>query len=251
MEPTITPQTPAPRVNPNLYTPIAIVVAGIIVAAAVFGVGHSGSGASTSGTQPATQAAAAAVTVNADQVKATGNPTIGQANAPLTIAYWFDYQCPFCKQNEATVMPQLIKDYVDTGKVKIVYKDFSFLGPDSDTLGHYGRAVWQVAPNLFEAWHEAIYADEGEENTGWATAAEIQKITASVLSPAQTAQVVQLATANAKTYQAAMDADKAEGENDGIQGTPALLIGNQLIAGAEPYASVKATIDAQLAAISK
>jgi protein-disulfide isomerase len=235
-------------INPSFYTPIAIVVAGVIIAIAIFAVGHVGSGGSapttTAGTTPA-------ATVNAAQVSATGNPTIGDSNAPLTIAYWFDYQCPFCKQNEATVMPQLIKDYVDTGKVKLVYKDFSFLGTDSDTLGHYGRAVWAVAPEKFEAWHSAIYADQGEENTGWATAAEIQKITVSVLTAAQTAQVVQLAQANATKYQSAMDADKQEGEQDGIQGTPAMLIGNQLVAGAESYAQVKAVIDQQLAAASK
>jgi protein-disulfide isomerase len=243
---------PQMNINPNLYTPIAIVVAGIIVAGAIFGVMHSDSGSAatattaTTTTQPSTTA-----TVNADQVSAKGNPTIGNANAPLTIAYWFDYQCPFCRENEVDNMPQLISDYVDTGKVKIVFKDFSFLGADSDTLGHWGRAVWAVAPTEFEAWHAAVYANQGEENTGWATTAEIQKITASVLTAAQTAQVAQLAVADATQYQNAMDADKQEGEQDGVQGTPAMLVGNQMIDGFESYAQIKAVIDAQLAAVSK
>ena len=241
---------PKLNINPALYTPLAIVVAGIIVAGAVLIIGHEGANATTttdtSTTQPSTTA-----TVNADQVSSTGNPTIGDANAPLTIAYWFDYQCPFCKQNELTVMPQLIKDYVDTGKVKIVYKDFSFLGPDSDTLGHWGRAVWAVAPDKFEAWHKAVYDNQGEENTGWATSADIQKITASVLTAAQTAQVAQLAVADATQYQNAMNADKQEGTQDGVEGTPALLIGDQMVAGAETYAQVQAVINAQLAAVSK
>lgn len=235
------------NINPAFYTPIAIVLAGAVVAIAIIVVGHSGASTPSTTTGSTTPTA----TVNADQVSATGNPTIGDANAPLTIAYWFDYQCPFCKQNEATVMSQLIKDYVNTGKVKIVYKDFSFLGADSDTLGHYGRAVWAVAPDKFAAWHSAIYANQGEENTGWATAAEIKKITSSVLTAAQTAQVVQLAQTNATKYQTAMDADKQEGEQDGVQGTPAMLIGNKMIAGAESYAQVKAVIDQELAAASK
>jgi protein-disulfide isomerase len=237
-----------PKINPTLYTPIAIVVAGIVVAGAVLIIGHSGTNSGTPTTDTSTTPSTAA-TVNADQVSATGNPTVGNANAPLTIAYWFDYQCPFCRENEEDVMPQVITNYVDTGKVKIVYKDFSFLGPDSDTLGHWGRAVWAVAPSEFEAWHKAIYDNQGEENTGWATTAEIQKITASVLTPAQTAQVAQLAVADATQYQNAMDADKQEGENDGVQGTPALLIGNQMVDGVETYAQVSAVIDAQLAAI--
>jgi protein-disulfide isomerase len=238
-------------INPNLYTPIAIVVAGVLVAIAVFAVGHVGGGTSpattdtsTGTTQPSTTA-----TVNSDQISTTGDPIVGQANAPLTIVYWFDYQCPFCRENELNTMPDIIKNYVDTGKVKIDYKDFSFLGADSDTLGHYARAVWAVAPSEFEAWHDAVYANQGEENTGWATTAEIQKITASVLTAAQTAQVMQLAVSNATQYQSAMDADKQQGENDGVQGTPAMIIGTQLVAGYEDYADVSATIDQQLAAL--
>src|SRR5665213_1382255 len=180
-------------INPNFYTHIAIVVVGFIIAIAIFVVGHPSSpstATNTAGTTPT-------VNVNASQVSATGNPTTGDASAPLTIAYWFDYQCPFCKQNELTVMPQLIQDYVNTGKVKIVYKDFSFLGTDSDTLGHVARAVWAVAPDKFQAWHHAIYTGQGTENTGWATTAEIKKITASVLTAAQTTQVMQLAQTNA------------------------------------------------------
>ena len=153
-----------------------------------------------------------------------------------------------CKENELNNMPQLITDYVDTGKVKLVFKDFSFLGTDSDTLGHWARAVWQVAPTQFEAWHAAVYAAQGEENTGWATTAVIQKITAGVLTAAQTAQVQQLATADATQYQNEMDADKQEGTNDGVSGTPALLIGNQMVAGYESYSQLSATIDQELAA---
>ncbi|HUO50406.1 MAG TPA: thioredoxin domain-containing protein [Candidatus Paceibacterota bacterium] len=229
------------KINPNLYTPIAIVVAGVIIAIGVFFALHSNSpsAAPSNGTTPTAN-------VNAKDVSAKGNPTIGDPNAPLTIAYWFDYQCPFCKENELQSMSQVVKDYVDTGKVKIVFKDFSFLGPDSDTLGHAARAVWAVAPDKFEAWHQAVYAAQGQENSGWVTTAKIRQITASVLTPAQTDQVMQLMVSNAKDYQAAMDADKQEGEQDGVQGTPALLIGNQMIAGAYPYAQIKSTIDAQL-----
>lgn len=239
------------KVNPNLYTPIAIIVAGIVVAGAILLIGHQGDTAANSGTAAATTQPSTTATVNAAQVASNNDPTIGSATAPLTIDYWFDYQCPFCRENELDNMPQLIKDYVDTGKVKLVYKDFSFLGADSDTLGHWARAVWQVAPADFEAWHAAVYQNQGEENTGWATTAEITKITASVLTAAQTAQVAQLATADATQYQSEMDADKQEGTNDGVSGTPAMLIGNQMVAGYESYSELSQTVDQQLAAVSK
>jgi len=49
------------------------------------------------------------------------------------VAYWFDYQCPYCRRVEENVLPQLIAEHVDRGNVKIVFKDFQFLGPDSQT----------------------------------------------------------------------------------------------------------------------
>lgn len=238
-----------PKINPNLYTPIAIVVAGIIIGAAVLILGHQGSGSSANVATTGTPAAT--TTINANQVSATGNPTIGDANAPLTIAYWFDYQCPFCRENEENTMAQIVTNYVDTGKVKIIFKDFSFLGSDSDTLGHWGRAVWAFDPSKFYQWHKAIFDNQGEENTGWATTAEIEKITETVFTAAQTQQIAQLAAKNATQYQNAMDADKQEGEQDGVQGTPALLIGNQMVAGYETYAQVSAVINQQLSAASQ
>lgn len=223
-------------INPNLYTPIAIVIAGIIIGGAVVYVNTSHSAGDQAATQPT-------IAVDASKVKTAGEPTLGKTDAPVTIAYWFDYQCPFCKQNEEQSMPQLIKDYVDTGKAKIVFKDFSFLGTDSDTLGHAARAVWAVAPEKFYAWHKAIFDAQGTENTGWATSAKIQQITASVLTQAQTAEVMQMMQKNASTYQAEMDADKAEGTGFGITGTPSMIVGKEMVEGAQPYAQIKSAVE--------
>src|SRR5262249_43602528 len=157
--------------------------------------------------------------------------------APLTIYYFFDYQCPFCKQNEETAMPSLITDYVNAGKVKIVFKDFAFLGQDSVTLGEWARAVWATDPQKFYNWHKAIYDAQGTENPGWATPAEITSGTTSVLGATETAAAAALVAKNATQYQAEMAADKTEGENAGVTGTPAMVIGDQLSVGAQPYAS--------------
>ena len=229
-------------INPNLYTPIAIVLAGIIIGGAVLYVNSN----SSQGAQA--QAGQQQIAVDVSKVKTAGEPFIGKQNAPVTIAYWFDYQCPFCKQNELQSMPQLVKDYVDTGKVRIVFKDFAFLGADSDTLGHAARAVWEVAPDKFYAWHHAIFAAQGTENTGWATTAKIRSVTASVLTAAQTDQVMQLMQSKATTYQQAMDADKAEGASFGVTGTPSMIINKEMVEGAQPYAQIKTAIDTELKA---
>jgi protein-disulfide isomerase len=222
--------------------PIAVVLAGALIAVAVYlsGGGH----VTPANTQ---QPGAKAPVVDASKVNMTGEPFIGQANAPLVIAYFFDYQCPFCKQNETTSVSQLVTDYVNSGKVKLVFKDFAFLGPDSQTLGQWARAVWAYAPDKFYDWHHAVYVNQGQENTGWATAAKIMSITTGVLGADGATKVTALMKANGATYQKAMDADKAEGASLGVTGTPAMIVGTQLVQGAVPYSQLKSAIDAQLA----
>ncbi len=229
----------------NTYMiPLSIVVAGVLIAGAVFysnsarpstvGVGQG----NPSQQQPTAQAA------DISKVKTAGNPFIGNPNAPVTMAYWYDYQCPFCKRTEQTVMPSLINDYVKTGKVKIVYKDFQFLGEDSQTAGLAERAVWEVAPDKFYQWHSAMYEKQDNENSGWGNRADILAIVKSL--GIDDGKVGQLMTSKAAEYQKAMDADKAEGGAMGITGTPGTIIGKQLIEGAQPYAVFKQVIDLTL-----
>lgn len=223
--------------------PLSVVVAGILIAGAVLWNGSHPfvpTTPTTGGQPPPAQ------TADISKVKITGEPFIGNPNAPVTTAYWFDYQCPFCKQNEETAMPKLISDYVNTGKVKIVFKDFQFLGPDSQTLGQTARAVWDVAPDKFYAWHKAVYDNAGTENTDWATAEKIRSITQGVLGAADTNKVLALVKTNAAIYQKAMDADKTEGGVFGINATPSFVIGKQLVVGAVPYATLKQAVDTAL-----
>ena len=143
-------------------------------------------------------------------------------------------------------MPQIVSDYVNTGRVKVVFKDFQFLGPDSQTLGQYSRAVWVTDPGKFYDWHKAVYDNAGTENTGWATQAKILSITTTVLGANDTSKVAALVKANGSAYQQEMDADKAEGGQFGISATPSFVIGKQLVVGAQPYTAIKQVIDTAL-----
>ena len=235
---------PETSLQSKISTPIAIVIAGVIIAGAViWGTSRSATAPTQVANSPQEQTAPA---VDSTKVNTTGNPVIGNVNAALTIAYWYDYQCPFCKQNEEIAMPQLVKDYVDTGKAKVVFKDFQFLGEDSQTLGQYSRAVWAVAPDKFYKWHKFVYDNQGTENTGWATQTKIRSLTTGVLGASDTAKVEQLVKTNGGAYQKQMDADKAEGTGDGVNGTPAMIIGKQLVSGAVPYAQIQAAVETAL-----
>ncbi|HQT92405.1 MAG TPA: thioredoxin domain-containing protein [Candidatus Kryptobacter bacterium] len=227
----------------QLSTPLSVLAAGILIAGAVlWSNGHPNqqTAAGTPNQQPPAQ------TADISKVKTAGDPFVGNPNAPVTVAYWFDYQCPFCKQNEETAMPQIVSDYVDTGKVKIVFKDYQFLGADSQTLGQTARAVWDVAPDKFYEWHKAVYDNQGTENTGWATPDKIRSITIGVLGAVDTDKVLALVKTNGAAYQKEMDADRVEGSGFGVTGTPSFIIGKQLIVGAVPYSQLQSAIEIAL-----
>lgn len=232
---------------PNkLSVPMAIILAGVLVAGAVLLNGSRSNTAQVNVPQQPGQVAQqpAGQAVDIAKVKTDGEPFVGSPNAPVTMAYWFDYQCPFCRRFEEDAITQLMKDYVNTGKVKVVFKDFQFLGPDSQTAGLAERAVWEVAPDKFYTWHKAMYDKQDNENGGWGNKTDILALTKSL--GIDSAKVEQLMTSKATEYQKAMDADKAEGGAFGINGTPGSIIGKNLISGAQPYSAVKQLIDLAL-----
>jgi len=198
---------------------------------------------------PSTREPAAAQTAPADSSKVStdGVPFVGEPNAPVTMAYWFDYQCPFCRQLEESVIDRLIGDYVQTGKLKILFKDFAFLGPDSETAALASDAVWETAPDKFYQWHKAMFDRQGPENSGWATKDKIIALTKTIPG-IDAAKVAQLMTDHAGQYKKTIAADAAEGSAMGVNGTPGAVIGKRLLVGAQPYLQFKSDIDAELGA---
>lgn len=218
-----------------MLLPISVIAAGLIIAGAVV----------WNGTHPAGPAAAPAPKADIKDIKTDGDPFIGQANAPVTIAFWSDFQCPFCKKFEVETLPLIIKDYVDTGKVKIVFMDFAFLGPDSTDAALYNRAVWALYPNKYFEWRTAMYEAQDEEHGGFGNAASIDKLNATIAGIDAT-KIAAEVKANKATHQTAIDADKADAQKSGINATPAFVIGKEAIMGAYPYENFKEAIDAVL-----
>jgi protein-disulfide isomerase len=229
------------------FLPIAVIVAGLLIAGAVL----------WNGSRPAAPGGSqvgAEQKVDIKNVKTDSDPYIGLANAPVTIAFWSDFQCPYCKAVEVggipqipiePALPEVIKQYVDTGKVKIVFMDFNFLGPDSITAGEYGRSVWKLYPNQYFAWRTAVYTAQDGENGGFGDAASIDKLTATITG-IDAAKVAADVKANKAAYDALMNADKAEAAKIGVNATPSFVVGTKLIPGAVEFATLQAAIEEAL-----
>src|SRR5262245_23340048 len=90
---------------------------------------------------------------------------LGSAFAPVTMVQYIDLQCPFCREFETQVMPDIIRDYVKKGKLKVETRVLAFIGPDSQR----GRDAMVAAGIQNKAYQFAslLYANQGTENTGW------------------------------------------------------------------------------------
>lgn len=219
-------------------TPIAVLIGAIVIAVALtMGRGDVANQGANQGEQ---------IAVDIKDVKTEGSPSIGSPTAPVVMAIWYDYQCPFCKQFELTTMSELFTQYVETGKLRVIFKDFQFLGPDSDTAALFARAVWDAYPDQFYTWYIKMAESQDEEHGGFGDLESIKAMTATIPG-IDVARVEALMNEKKSEYQAAITADRAEGASFGIQGTPSMIIGTTLLSGAQPTAAVASLIDAELA----
>src|SRR3989338_176070 len=231
----------------KLAIPIAIIIAGGLIAGAVYfasiGSGNVGAGIPTPSAK-----------VDIKDVKIAGDPFIGDPDAPVILAYWSDHQCPYCKAVEVggvpqipltPAIPELIRDYFDTGKLKIVFKDYPFLGPDSMTAALYEHAVWELYPDKFYEWRKALMLAQDEENGGFGNEDSVVKLT-DAIPGMDGGKAKALVAQKTDVYTKSIEADRAEGASFGIQGTPGFITGTKLIAGAADPSAFKAAIDAQL-----
>ncbi|HWU24358.1 MAG TPA: thioredoxin domain-containing protein [Candidatus Paceibacterota bacterium] len=219
-------------------TPIAILLAAVVIAVALF-FGHGGSKDDTSqGT--------GAQTVNVKDIKTDGDPYIGDKNAPNTLVVFYDYQCPFCKQFEQGVSPKLISNYVNTGKLRIVFKDFQFLGNDSMDAAVFGRALWESQPDKFYPWFVAMFNAQDEEgDQGFGDLASVEKLAATIPG-LDVAKVKALVASKRTAYEQAITEDRSEGAALGVNGTPTAVIGTKVLTGMSAdqfYAGIASVID--------
>ena len=96
-----------------------------------------------------------------------GSPMIGSPSAPITILEWGDYQCTFCFRFHESSLKILENEYIDSGKVNLVFKDFPLNGPDS-ILAAEATYCAEEQGKYWE-YHDELYTNWAGEKTGWIT----------------------------------------------------------------------------------
>jgi protein-disulfide isomerase len=133
---------------------------------------------------------------------------------------YIDLQCPFCQQFETQVMPDIIKKYVRTKKLKVEARILDFIGPDSSR----GRDAMIAMATQNKAFNfaELLYYNQGTENTGWLSSAMVGEAVSSI-PPVRVQDVLNLQSAGSVTKQA--KGFDAAAVVDKVSGTPTLFVG--------------------------
>ncbi|MBI2635397.1 MAG: DsbA family protein [Parcubacteria group bacterium] len=170
---------------------------------------------------------------------------LGDKNAPVTMIEYGDFQCPFCgrffKETEST----LREKYIKTGKIKFIYRDFAFLGPESTWAANAARCAGEQGK--FWEYHDYLYSNQRGENQGAFSKDNLKGF----------AKVVGLDSAkfnsclDSDKYNDAVSKETKAGGEAGVTGTPASFINGVLYAGALPTANFTQIIDAELTKLGK
>jgi protein-disulfide isomerase len=155
-----------------------LVAAVVVVVAVVLIAGNHGSDEQTAASsKTAPVANSAAIQEQLGGIPQKGN-TLGRSGAPITIVEYGDLQCPVCANFSNTIMPRVVQDYIRQGKARIQFRNFAFIGDDSNKLALASLAAG-LQNKQFD-FNELVYANQGEENSGYATDDYIKKIYASI-----------------------------------------------------------------------
>ena len=174
-----------------------------------------------------------------------GSPVLGDPNAPVTLVEFGDYQCHFCNVFFHTTEEQILDSYVKTGKVKLIFKDYNIIGPDSVSASHGAHCANDQG--LFWEYHDILYSNWTGENNGWASSENLSKFAQEIgLNMGEWSECMEKGSHSQTILASNNDARSLE-----LTGTPAFfVIGPDekvtRIFGAQPYEVFSKTFEVEL-----
>jgi protein-disulfide isomerase len=168
-------------------------------------------------------------------------PIKGNAKAKVTIIEFADFRCPFCEQFFTQTEPQILKDYVDTGKAKFAFRNFAFLGTASTVAADASECAndqgkfWEFYDYLYK--NQPAETDTSMYNTNTLTQAAVSL----GMNDSQFRSCLDNKTDDAKAAK-----DMADGQAAGVSGTPTFFINGIPIVGACPFSTLQGAINAEL-----
>jgi protein-disulfide isomerase len=225
--------------------PGAIILAGILIAVAVFltnrnntdtvdtGDTDNVAGDETTPPEPDSEFESASVSIG-------DAPFLGNGDAKVAIVDFSDYRCSYCKRHAEETAPSIIEQYVDTGDIIYVYREFPIFGED---IANAAKCVYHLGGTVaYKKFHTNAFDVEDDDDI-YSFAAEAG-ISENEFDSCFTST----------EYQEELDADLAAGQDAGVQGTPGFVVGTiedgqvtgVLVPGAYPFETFSDLIEGYL-----
>lgn len=214
-----------------------ILVAAGLLAFALVGFGSGGSDSATGSNQhvkhPEDQPK-----VDVDARRDEDDPmAMGDADAPVVMIEYSDFQCPFCGKFARDIHPDLIDQYVKDGTLRIEWRDFPYLGDDSWKSARAGRAA--ADQGKFWQFHDAIYADQPDTNSGDMTDEFLAGIAGDIGLDVKKFNK----DLHSDKYTDDIKTDFDEGQSLGVSAAPSFFINGIPLVGAQAKAAFTDVID--------
>ena len=166
---------------------------------------------------------------------------MGNPNAPVHVIEYGDFQCPYCLKFWNETEPQLIKEYVNPGKVYFEYKSMgAFIGQESDWAAQ--GAYCAGDQGKFWEYHDKLFANWTGENVGDFTKDNLVKYAKKLNLDMTEFQ----SCINTEKYKGKVEQDTVDAKTDGVRATPTLFINGVKFEGSEPYYILKDLIEQAL-----
>lgn len=218
------------------FLALSILVAGFLISASLFYANGGGRELTKAQIKPSGQNAIVEVSEDDD-------PAMGNKNAKVAVIEFSDYQCPFCRTFWRDSLPQLKKEYIDTGKVRFVYRDFPL---SFHPMAAVSAQAAECAEEQGRYWemHDKIFSEQDEKGQG-TVQFTVQELKGWAFEVGLDANKFNKCLDSEK-YKLEVEKDFNDGSVAGVSGTPTFFINGRSVVGTQPYSVLKNIIEEEL-----
>ena len=177
---------------------------------------------------------------------AMGSPILGDPLAPVTIVEFGDYQCHQCYNWFHDTKPIIMRDYIETGKVNLVFVDFAFLGRDSPKAAQ--ATYCADDQNMYWEYHNSLYtSQESKIDNGWASSERLKAFAFNLNLDMELFNEC----LDSEKYSKRVQYNSQQARDNGVRGTPGFFLvdsdfNQKQISGAQPFSVFKKILDSMI-----
>lgn len=172
------------------------------------------------------------------------DPQLGKADAKVTIIEFGDYQCPLCRAFWRDTLPRIKKEYVDTGRVRIVFRDFPIQDVHPEATVTAMAAECAEDQGKYWEFHDKVFREQDRRGR------DVIRYSARDVRRWATEVGLEAAAFNecldSERHKAEVQKDYKDGADVGMNGTPVFFINGRALVGAHSFATFQKIIEEEL-----